>query len=269
MEIYVRGMTMKKILYSDMDGTIINLTDVKHPRDKEMLHTLQEHGHLVAFNTGRNFQEALFCIQKFNFPYDYLVLNNGAHIVDSQGKEIFKKVIPGHVGKQIIEHCLTIPDLWIFFYNGVRTFGYLNGKTYEHGIHGSVLLPDYDFIEEYKKVLEFDIIAINQVDEGIDKLLEIQEYISNYFRNDAAGCLNVHYLDITAANCSKGSGVLALKELLGENLESYCIGDSFNDISMFEVSDHSYTFNHVHEDIYQHANKQVDFVYEVVEDMLK
>lgn len=260
---------MKKILFSDMDGTIINLMDVKHPQDKEMLHTLQEHGHLVAFNTGRNFQEALFCINRHGFPYDYLVLNNGAHIVDNNGKEIFKKVIPGTIGKQIIEHCMKVPDLWIFYYNGDRTFGYLNGETYEHGMNGSVVLPEYDFIEEYKKVSEFDIIAINQVDENIDKLLEIQEYIAEHFNGYAAGCLNVRYLDITAANCSKGSGVMALKELLGGDLESYCIGDSFNDISMFEASDHSYTFHHVNKDIYQHVDKQVDYVYEVVEDMLK
>ena len=45
-----------KILLSDMDGTIIDGYDVKHEKDCEMLHELRKHGHLVAFNTGRNLQ---------------------------------------------------------------------------------------------------------------------------------------------------------------------------------------------------------------------
>lgn len=260
---------MKKILFSDMDGTVIDLEDVKHPRDKEMIEKLQQAGHIVAFNTGRNEQQALFCITKHHFTYDYLVLNNGAHILDKHGCELFKKVIPGDVGKAIIEYCLPIENLWIFFYSGDRTFGYYNGQTYEHTVQGAIHLPEYDFIKEYQKVTEFDIIAVNQDDQQIDVLKEIQKYIEEQFGEVARGCLNLHYLDITASSCSKGSGVEALKELLKEKVETYCIGDSFNDISMFKACDHAYTFKHVNHDIAKYTDKQVQYVYEVIEDMLK
>lgn len=259
---------MIKVLFSDMDGTIIDLNEMKHARDKEMLEELKRQGHIIAFNTGRNYQEAHLCIDKHQFPYDYLILNNGAHIVNKQGEEIFKKVISQHVGRGIIEYCMEIPDLYVFFYDGNRTLGYCNHKTYEHAMIGNIEINDVDFKEEYLKVKEFDIIAVHQMDEGHVDVLKVQKFIEDNFKDYAHGCLNTHYLDVTASGCTKGSGIAALKGLLDNNIQTYCIGDSYNDISMFEEADHAYTFHHVDKDIYQHANKQVDYVYEVVEDML-
>lgn len=258
-----------KILFSDMDGTIIDLNELRHQRDYEMLKELKNEGHLIVFDTGRNYQEAHFCIEMHDFPYDYLILNNGAHIVDKHGRELFKKVIPLETGRKIIEYCIQIPDIVTFFFNGNRTIGYCNGKTIEHTVNGQIEIDDVDFLVEYKKAKDFDIIAVNQMDEGIDLILDVQRYIQENFDNDAIGTLNTRYLDITAQGCSKGSGILTLKSLLDEKIETYCIGDSFNDISMFNVADHAYTFHHVDSEIAKHAQHQVNYVYEVIEDMLR
>lgn len=257
-----------KIIFSDMDGTIIELNEARHEKDCEMLKELRKRGHLVAFNTGRNYQEAHFCIERHHFPYDYLILNNGAHIVDSHGTELFKKVIPQSVGRKIIEHSIQIPNVCTFFFNGNRTIGYCNGKTLEHTHHGHIELNDIDFIEEYQKAEEFDIIAVNQLDEGIEDILKVQDYIKKNFNDMAIGTLNTHYLDITAQGCSKGNGILTLESLLNQKVETYCIGDSYNDISMFETADYAYTFHHVDDSIKKHAQQQVHYVYEVIEDML-
>ncbi|MEG0275911.1 MAG: HAD family hydrolase [Coprobacillus sp.] len=257
-----------KVLFSDMDGTIIDFNEMKHPHDKEMLKELKKQGHLIAFNTGRNYQEAHNCIRKHEFPFDYLILNNGAHIVNKEGKEIFKKIIPQHIGRSIIEFSMKIPDMYVFFYDGNRTLGYCNQKTFEHATIGNIEINDVNFVDEYLKVKEFDIIAVHQINEQTEDILKVQKYIADNFSEYAHGCLNTHYLDITAVGCTKGSGVLALKDLLHEKVETYCIGDSYNDISMFELSDHAYTFHTVNEDISNHADKQVDYVYEVIEDML-
>ncbi len=258
-----------KILFSDMDGTIIDFNEVRHEKDCEMLKELKKQGHLIAFDTGRNYQEAHFCIERHQFPYDYLVLNNGAHIVDKEGNELFKKVIPQQVGRKIIEFCIQIPDTFTFFFNGERTLGYHNGKTVEHTHHGFQEVTDRDFMEEYLKAEDFDIIATHQMNEEVDDILTVQKYIEDHFHETAVGTLNTHYLDITAQGCSKGNGILTLKSLLNKELETYCIGDSFNDISMFEVADHAYTFHHVNHEIAKHTQHQVNYVYEVIEDMLK
>ncbi|MDU5411955.1 MAG: HAD hydrolase family protein, partial [Clostridium perfringens] len=47
------------------------------------------------------------------------------------------------------------------------------------------------------------------------------------------------------------------------------IGDSFNDISMFEITDNSYTFNRAEEGVKAHANNHVDYVHEIVDHIIK
>lgn len=257
-----------KILFSDMDGTIINQEGILHDNDRILMHELQQLGHKVVFNTGRNYQEALFVLNKHAFPYDYLVLNNGAHIVDKAGKELFKKHIPEQVGKGIIEHCLTYPEVWTFFYTGEKTIGYFNGKTYEHTSDGINENKAINFIEEYQKMGDFNIIALNQDNHEVDYLLKIQEFITKTYGQEAAGCLNTEYLDITAAGCTKGTGVEKLTKGLGQDIESYCIGDSFNDISMFETANYAYTFHHVNTEISKYTDKQVAYVHELISDML-
>ena len=260
---------MKKIIFCDMDGTIIDSNGVRHPKDKEMIQRLRDAGHYFAFCTGRNEQEAAMIIDAFGFPYDFLVLNNGAHIVDHQGNDLFKKQVPGDVGKEIIQYCLDYENMKIFFYNGKHTVGLVNGKTCLHEYNGYFETDLYDFNEEYKKMNAFDIIALAQTDGEINHILEIQHHIKQNYGIAALGTLNVIYLDITAADCSKGTGITTLCDLLNEDLETYCIGDSFNDISMFKVAHNPYSFKHVDEVITQHSKKQVDFVYELLEDMLK
>lgn len=261
---------MKKILFSDMDGTMINFDGLLHPQDKDMVLKLHQAGHLFAFNTGRNLQEALISTKKLDLYYDYLILNNGAHIVDQNGNEIFKRVISKEVGIDIINHCLEYKDMWINFYDGKKTLAYFNGNTYTYSEVGRPELCDeYDFIKEYINVEEFDIIAINQDNLEVDEVLKIQKYIDDNYSSGAHGTLNTHYLDITPSGCSKGTGVTTLVELLDEDVISYAIGDSYNDISMFEHADYGYTFNRVNDDIKQHSEKQVDYLSELIDEMLK
>lgn len=261
---------MKKILFSDMDGTIIDLDGLLYPPDKDMVEKLHQAGHLFAFNTGRNYEEALRSTNKLDLYYDYLVLNNGAHIVDCNNNELFKRVIPKSIGIDIVEHCLEYKDMWVNFYDGKVTLGYFNGQTYIYNDAGRPeLTSDYDFIKEYPNVEEFDIIAINQDNQAIDEVLKIQKYIDENYASDAHGTLNMHYLDITPSGCSKGTGITNLINLIGEDVTSYAIGDSYNDISMFEHADHGYTFNRVADEIKQHSDKQVDYLAELIDEMLK
>ena len=60
-----------------------------------------------------------------------------------------------------------------------------------------------------------------------------------------------------------------LCSLLNQEVISYCIGDSYNDLDMFEKADHAYTFNRVEKQIKEKTEKQVDYVYEVINDMLE
>ena len=73
------------------------------------------------------------------------------------------------------------------------------------------------------------------------------------------------YVDIMPRGVSKGSALRRLMEHLQiEANEVACIGDSFNDISMFEVTPHSFTLHHAHPYVKEKANHIVRSVEEAI-----
>ncbi len=258
---------MKKILCSDIDGTLVDHQgNLLHLRDKEMLLEIQNQGHLVVLNTGRNIQEAMFLVDTLQLPYDYLVMNNGGHIIDKNKNEVLKKVIDKQIGMELIEYCIK-QNVHVYFYAGSRTIGFVNNKTFEHTIEGNVEVFDIDFMEEYKKASSYDIIGLNQDDGNIDILEKIQSYILKHYQNDVTPIINTIYLDICPANITKGTGLNIIKEK--EKAIAYSIGDSYNDISMFEASNYSYSFLRANQDVQDKADKSVNYVYEVCIDVLQ
>lgn len=258
---------MKKILFSDMDGTIIENNQPISQKDIEAIHRLREAGYYFAFCTGRNLQEVE--VVAHHFEYDFMVLNNGAMVVDQNNQVVHNHLIANEDGKDILNYCLkTYPHLVYSFYTGKETIIYQDGKTCIYTEAGFEPTDQYDFIKDYQaETDDFQILCAFNPNGSIEEVKEIQNYLENQY-DDVRGTLNVIYLDITHANCTKGTGLQTICQDL-KDVESYCIGDSYNDISMFQVADHPYTFNRVENEVKQYTQKQVDYVYEVIEDMLK
>lgn len=259
---------MKKILFCDMDGTIINESGLLYSKDKEMIEKYRQAGNIFVFNTGRNVEEAMCEINKHGLSYDYLILNNGAQIIDKDDTLLYKRVILKDVGIKIIEECLKYDNLWVYFFADKTTLAYYQGQTYKFSSRGMIISKDDDFLKEYQKAAEFAIIAIHQDDQQLDNVLKIQQFVTRNYFDDAQGTLNQHYLDITPSNCTKGTGIIDLVNLIGEDLISYGIGDSYNDISMFKYADYGYTFNRVNNEIKKYSFKQVDNLSELIEKIL-
>ncbi len=259
---------MKKILFSDMDGTVIHGSRLICPRDRDSMYHLQTEGHLIAFCTGRNEQDALAAIRQHNLPFDYLVLNNGAHILSSTGKELFKRVIPGDIGVQILDYCKDIPDHFVYFYNPEKKLSCKcrNGLAVQHDGVSEIPLG-ICFMEEARQAPCFDIMSVIPLLPNPDagELTEIAANIRQRFGDVVEATINTIYLDITPKGQTKGSGLKNLAALLGGDVETYCIGDSFNDISMFHAADHSFTFNRCEPSVQKEADTCVDYVYEVIE----
>lgn len=260
------------ILFSDMDGTILKEGKLMEKKDAEMLLELQKAGHLVAFCTGRNEFEAMTAIQKNHLRYDYLILNNGSHIMDRYGKDIYKKTIPHELGMKILEYCRTLQDCYVYFYDSDRclNLGSLNGTAMEYDGDRYKSLKDCSFTKEADKSGDFDILCVKPLEQGIDYSItrKIAEEIRERFGDQVAATMNESYLDITPKGNSKSSGMKQVVEWAGNDLETYCIGDSFNDLSLFEAVDHSYTFRRCSDQIKAAADHCVDYVYEVAEEIL-
>ena len=74
--------------------------------------------------------------------------------------------------------------------------------------------------------------------------------------------------DIVSCDCSKGKAIKTVKDYFGADLTAG-IGDSFNDIPMFDHSDVSFTFALSHEDVRKRAGHTVDSVSEAIDILME
>lgn len=254
-----------KILVSDLDGTLIEDTRLLSQKNLEMMHKLKERGNLVVICTGRSLKEFEVIQNEIHFPCDYIILNNGALIVDKDYNVIFEKVIRKEVGLAILEKIRSYPKLCSMFSDGDHTYGFVDGKTVDYGL-GGVEIQDC-FYDLYKEVKQFSIIAFHQSSKQIGYTKQCYDEILKDYSHEVEAFMNTHFVDVVPKDCSKGNGVKTLLEHLNIQGEVWAIGDSHNDLSMLKVADYGYTFDYA--DIKDQISHQVHFAYEMIEVMLE
>ena len=198
-----------KLLASDFDGTL--LVDKKiNKRDIEGIKALRKKGHKFIISTGRTLLTMEGVIEKYNLEFDYLVLCNGAVILDKNKKVIKNNLVDFKAVKKI----------------------YFSEEI------------DFDLVKK-EEILNLKsgavILSICTSDASIERGEEIKERLIEIFGDELSIFRNQFFVDISSKGSSKGEGLKEVLKLENKTLKDiYTIGDSFNDISMFEITDNSY-----------------------------
>ncbi|MDU4473351.1 MAG: HAD-IIB family hydrolase [Clostridium perfringens] len=222
-----------KLLASDFDGTL--LVDKKiNKRDIEGIKALRKKGHKFIISTGRTLLTMEGVIEKYDLEFDYLVLCNGAVILDKNKNVIKNNLVDFEAVKKIVEEFADQDKIMIYFDDGSGM------KLIENK---SVDMKNLYFSEE----IDFDLVKKEEI-------LDLKS---------GAVILSICTSD---ASVERGEEIKKrLIEIFGDELSI----DSFNDISMFEITDNSYTFNRAEEGVKAHANNHVDYVHEIVDHIIK
>jgi len=251
-----------------MDGTLIHENREIHPKNIEMMREWKKHHHQIVLCTGRNIMECQTVLKQLHIPYDYLVLNNGGHILDKE-ETLYEKKIDHNIGCAILDMTTQFNGLWSYYCDGKDNYAYINGRTLDHSGSSNIEV-DGNFKDLYHQTGDFQIICFHQENKEMDTTYYCLDYIRKYFSLDVEPHINLHYVDIVPPGCSKGEGVKTLLSLIDEKInKTYAIGDSYNDVSMFLNVDVSYTFDYADKEIRDHADKIVHYVYELIENELE
>lgn len=90
-----------------------------------------------------------------------------------------------------------------------------------------------------------------------EELLKVAIYLRQHF--DIEVNQNELSLDIYPNGCDKGTGIQELKKFLNlEEAQVYVIGDSFNDLPMFNAVHYSFTFFRSPQEMQGQANRLVE-----------
>lgn len=230
---------MKKILFTDLDGTLLKNDQSISEKNREAIRQMLEAGNYVVITTGRNLESARKIAEalELNVPGCYMIAYNGALIYDFGAARALKEyTVPiacvEYLFKEAEKYGLYIQTYWgkyMVTSCGGREFTYYTKLT------GTPAMQ----VEDVGKFLDREpnkVVLINFENQERLKVFQ-QEH-----RQWEQGRLNSffscpEYLEYCPLGIDKGSGMRYLYNYLGILQENvYAVGDERNDISMLQAA---------------------------------
>lgn len=236
-------MQNKKLFVFDCDGTLLNDQREILPATIKTLNAVLALGHHVALCTGRNFhqlKEYLDLIPKLDIVAS---MNGGAiNIVSTNQCIVLAKPVP----MEVVQDLITIAQQY------KRELHWSNCEEFHRVYFGTkpeldvtdlsffqmgTVSPVYEDWEKVKSRITMPIfhIAVKIESSQIEKPLNWLQ--TKYKGSTACSILRTGaiYIDVDGANVSKFNAVKKMQEIYHvSNDDTYCFGDSDNDISMLK-----------------------------------
>ncbi|WP_242143632.1 MULTISPECIES: HAD family hydrolase [unclassified Bacillus cereus group] len=254
---------MIKLFVSDLDDTLVYNVNHMHEADKKAIQWLADKGTNICFASGRFAHRIHEVVGSFEFPY-YITGLNGATMLLPDGQIFHESKFDNTVAQEIYQyiHEKQLADIVC-----AKENRYTKKKNKHHhnfekdmGVH----ITEIETLEdEFGKTVYPAKLFIYGEENKIERLdRELREKFHEVAEVVISG---KGYVDIMPTGVSKGNALKRLINHLGiEENEVACIGDSFNDISMFAVTPHSFTLHHAHPYVKEKASYVVRSVEEAI-----
>ncbi|GEQ38678.1 sugar phosphate phosphatase [Tetragenococcus halophilus] len=244
-----------KLLVTDLDGTFVKDSKQVAPKDKKLFISLKGKLHL-GIATGRSVKEIDFIEEQIGFKINNKIGFNGGLIV-MEGQKIFEKFIETPI----------LRELLYYIQENQLVYDALDGKnrigTYQSGNQGRIwnvpLVKPEDMIAEIAPLRIYKINVRPEAGRCTSTLLDLQ----NKFPQLSICKSGPERIEITPADITKGQAIERIKQI--QPLEVITVGDSENDISMFELADTSFCLRHAASEVRNTADHVIDDFYEIAQ----
>lgn len=248
-----------KILASDFDGTLAFdniITDENIKKIKEF----QAAGNLFGISTGRDAYGLLRHTKQYDISFDFMIFANGAKIMNKNKELLLYKPISKEIVTTIYNK-LNLKCTHLFFGEQNTNILYLNN----YKKRGDVI---YNINELTDENYAFMALVFNDNQETLAQ--DTVNFINDHFGDVVDAYRNITNVDIVSKGSSKGNGIKFIaKQLNIPTRDINVIGDSLNDISMFEITNNAYSFNHVESIVKLEVNYYVESVAQCIDHIMK
>ena len=252
----------RRLISTDLDGTIV-FNGTISLRDREAMARWRAAGNLLVINTGRSVSALEHVVVPMGLEFDNAILYTGAAIVDEDIRVQCSTALPAGVVEDILDFVEGAPGVTVF------TTGLDEDLLiYDTIGSGSELLTL--FRPATRRELDGrEVIGVPMRFTDLEMAARTEAYLHRRWEGQAVGFRNQDFIDVVPASASKGAGLRQLVESLAEPpaaetsgeaseatvggsvgfgvgsrpsepVETWSIGDSWNDISMHAAADHSY-----------------------------
>ncbi|WP_282936940.1 HAD family hydrolase [Paenibacillus sp. RC67] len=255
---------MIKLIVSDLDGTLLQKGHHIHDKDRKAIYKALESGISVCFASGRMYPEIRHVMNELELEV-HSVSQNGAYVHTADRKLIRQDTFDTNLIKELAVATLEMPFATVMCAPDHYVLTELNDRNAH--IQDNLLAPVH-VMPHAVEALGKELICSKITYLGdIEKLLVLQkQLLSAYGDQIDAYVADVDCLDVMPRHISKGTGLKALQDHLGIlPEETLCIGDSFNDVSMFATTPHSFAMANSHPDLRAKAAYTANGVADAVE----
>lgn len=242
-----------KAIALDMDGTILNDRGEYSPRLVDVLNKLHDKGMMTFIATGRT-KSGILRVTPESVPLSGFVAASGMSIYNREGED-YKRIVSYQFDREVVEEVLNAAREREIFYQtytaeeSARTLNRDKGyarrdigaekpetmKEYEHAALLKMLDVETHWVDELKMD---EILKVFFISKDVEKIDAWFDYLNA--RQDELGYslykTSRHNSEIMLGGKDKGTGLETLLEEYDFDAdEVHAIGDSMNDLPLFEV----------------------------------
>ncbi|MDK2817890.1 MAG: HAD-IIB family hydrolase [Spirochaetota bacterium] len=240
----------QKLLACDIDGTLVhNHKQFISKEDLDAIKKFREAGNLFTLCTGRTLVWTLPLIEQFEVQTDGLILCNGSMIYKTNPNsllnivEIENSSISNKIGLEILEYFYHLKNYTIYWDDGTMTYEIADRLLSKistiiqenHSIHINIT-------EALTQTTNFVTIGATPMSCILEEAEQTKKTILEKWGDHVTAFRNQYFIDIAPKDASKGNGIIKFQSHLPHDIEIYSVGDSFNDLPMFETVGKSNAF---------------------------
>lgn len=250
-------MPKYKIVFIDIDGTLYNSKSKITKFTKDIITKLSKKGVLVVLTSGRNSYQVRAISQSVNAS-NYIIASNGAEVYDYLNDiDIYQSNIDYLTIEKIYQYCQE---------HNLKL--YLNTKYKRLVNQRDSGFPENTYVSSLEEIKGNIISQIVVQSSNFNRMLVLKDLFhtkypilknansSSQLRNLQHQANDVFFRDFILENTSKSSGIVKLLEYLKIPAEeAISLGDSYNDISMFELTGLSIAMGNAIPEIQKQADR--------------
>ena len=231
---------MPQLIATDLDGTILFDRKVS-AADLGAMRRWRSAGNLLVVDTGKSVFATRDTLEPLGVVFDYAVAFTGAVLADGDYRVVTSRFLPDGLAHEIVMSLQGIDGLTVFA-TTLETDHIISDTYHEISPILQVFVP-----MEPDQMVGHSFIGVPMRVRDDDTRERIVADLTGRWGEQIEVVRNQEFLDVIPAGATKGTGLSDLIAWLtrpdgphpGESMETWTIGDSWNDIPMHAVADHA------------------------------
>lgn len=227
---------MYKLVFSDLDGTLLNEDHVVSDYSKGIIEEITNKGVHFFIATGRHHFDVFDKKKEIGLTNAYSISCNGARVHGPKGELLIEHHIEDKVAQEIITKDIDDKIMFsVFVEDKIHIFCEKDLEHYMTKLH----MIEMHTVKEYKAkdVIKWFYYVEDSDPKGHERLLDLEKEIKNGWGEFVDTMFSLpHCLEIMPKGISKGYAIEEIAKIENVDLKDViAFGDGFNDLEMLSV----------------------------------